>query len=1785
MNEMTKPAVSTPRSLTVFFALFAICAGARAQSVDWSATDTKTNKNWSDPLNWKGGLLPDETNLVIFPGPGGSTESNVIDNIVDTNFTVAGLFYSQTDNLWCNTLINSNVTLTLLETNISIMLDSGSLSDPPSGLTQCYNTISGAGGTLVVNNTNAASIINVEQGSATYAGDSGQYAILNMSGLDTFDATVGRLLVAVQGNGAGDAGQVNLFDNHRATGWLYLAKTNVINLTQVGNIEGYGGAGYAAATGPALVLCDVNVNFSDFNSYIYLGQSNAIFADTITIGRNQAIHTSFFEFNPDFTAPSQLYLRGESSNRVSEFIIADSTASGNYGNANVLPGGPIAQPPQSDVVGAAGIVDLSAGSADIMIDTLLIGKGFNGAGGGYVAGIFNMGAGTLDVNTLQLGVMSSASGNRPVTGTFAANSANVVVNSNNVALGVKLGKSATAVATGNLNITNGSFNVANGNFGIIDSGQSASEITFAGTVVTAAIIGSSAAPVGTLTIGDTTLNLAVTNKTGSVVTRNMTTDSVSGTNVINIMSISELAGLSPVITLIQSGNAIQGNGSSDFALGTLPAGYSGNLQVTATAVQLILTRTPYTANIWTGADAAAHNTNWSDGLNWSLRSAPNGNGSAVFNNTAAVTASALSAVGGGPGDLVPANVNNVVDAGVTVLELSYANTNGSYQNTYISNNATLTVTVSGLTVGSPVLDLGDTTGNVTISGAAGTLDLTNSSFYVGLGDTNTSSTAQATLDMSGLGAFNASVDNFLVGVSVVGPVSVLQSVGTVYLARSNTITASSGNGSTDSTLVALDIGDAGDAETTAGYGNKMGSSVYLGWTNTLFADYISVGRQWASGGLFFNPAFVGSHPTVTINGASTNTVTLWNIGDGAQSTLSAGKGSGTNDFTGGTVDAWVDTLQIGIASSNSLASGSGAETGILTFDAGTITADTVNISYNPAFADGNVYDCAVGTVNVNGTGALIVTNILNLAYAGGPVQSAPSATLNINGGAVWANTLVPGAYSGSSPDITTFTTSIINLNGGSLTVTNGGIGSATAPLTSLNLTNGTIAVGTAALPLINAENINLSGTNTLQVLSLPAIEIYPVTITIATSGSAIAGSLTNLKAVFPAGYVVKNVSEGPGATAILVTFSSGPITSRGNVYWNGPDAANGDNINWTDTNNWLLPPPPSPIDTAVFDNTGESAFPGFVAPDNIVDTNFGIAGLWYAETNVAPNYSYHNTMINPGVTLTVFNTNASIMLDCGTQTDPAGAAGATTCYSTISGAGTLIVSNTNSASLLVVSQGSSTYAGALGPDNLYASLDMSGLNMFEATVGRLLLGIQGVSATLPGQVPLLNAARQAGIMYLAETNIVNLTQVGNIQGTGPAAAGGPALVLNDVVGFGDFPSQLFLGQSNAIFADTITVGRSQCSRTAVFEFNTNFTPPFQLYLRGESSNRVSEMIVADNTENGGFGNAAPGSGIVPPDGFNVGSAGLVDLSAGTSDIMVDTLLVGKGYGNAGGGYAEGIFNMGAGTLNVNSLGLGVMSATNGSAPAIGMLTVFAGGSVAVNGELALGSAIGGGTSAFAYGGLNVGGTVTAGSISSGGHSSIVITNGTLALNSPGGFIGTAAAPIGSISLGNSTLNLAVGGSSAAVITTNLTFTGTNDLINITDLPLIAGVPSTVTLIQQLGSAIVGSDFVLGSLPDGYDGTLQMSSDGTEVQLKVTTIPRLPPKGATISGINLQPAGSNLVITGTNGLPNTVYYVLVSTNLPVWTPIATNTFDANGNFSITLPYSPNTRDSFYALKYQ
>ena len=67
------------------------------------------------------------------------------------------------------------------------------------------------------------------------------------------------------------------------------------------------------------------------------------------------------------------------------------------------------------------------------------------------------------------------------------------------------------------------------------------------------------------------------------------------------------------------------------------------------------------------------------------------------------------------------------------------------------------------------------------------------------------------------------------------------------------------------------------------------------------------------------------------------------------------------------------------------------------------------------------------------------------------------------------------------------------------------------------------------------------------------------------------------------------------------------------------------------------------------------------------------------------------------------------------------------------------------------------------------------------------------------------------------------------------------------------------------------------------------------------------------------------------------------------------------------------------------------------------------------------------------------------------------------------------------------------------------------------------------------------------------------------------------------------AGGDLILSGGDGTPGWTYYVLSSTNLTLplaqWTRVATNQFDANGNFIFTNEINLNAADAFYRMQSQ
>src|SRR5207237_1337048 len=128
-------------------------------------------------------------------------------------------------------------------------------------------------------------------------------------------------------------------------------------------------------------------------------------------------------------------------------------------------------------------------------------------------------------------------------------------------------------------------------------------------------------------------------------------------------------------------------------------------------------------------------------------------------------------------------------------------------------------------------------------------------------------------------------------------------------------------------------------EIGADNGNAGGANfLFLGQSNAIFAESIGVGKLKTTSSMLFNPGFAS--PVAYFRGLNGDRVKFWSIGDMASSGSSSANANGTNDFTGGSVDALIDTLSLGRdrAGGNT---GSTTTRGTLIFTSGTINANNI----------------------------------------------------------------------------------------------------------------------------------------------------------------------------------------------------------------------------------------------------------------------------------------------------------------------------------------------------------------------------------------------------------------------------------------------------------------------------------------------------------------------------------------------------------------------------------------------------------------------------------------------------------------------------------------------------------------------------------------------------------------------------------------------------------------------------------------------------------------------------
>jgi hypothetical protein len=289
--------------------------------------------------------------------------------------------------------------------------------------------------------------------------------------------------------------------------------------------------------------------------------------------------------------------------------------------------------------------------------------------------------------------------------------------------------------------------------------------------------------------------------------------------------------------------------------------------------------------------------------------------------------------------------------------------------------------------------------------------------------------------------------------------------------------------------------------------------------------------------LAFNPTGLTS-PTAYFRGlgGANSRVSLWAIGNDSPQNNSNQNCSGTNDFTGGIVDALVNSLTVGVTSTgNSGGTISASGMGVLTFNAGVFDANTVTNGWS--LGTGTVTNNGVGIINVNG-GTLKVNSLLAMAVNSGGGFSGQSGTLNIRNGAVVANTIVSGGG-----------TNVITMNTATLTLTNRagapgmGIGLFAITNSTLHLRLNGGAIGTN----IVVSNLVANGVSTIVIDAVTNVSSTVTFPLISYTGTSPANG-NFVKGALPAGFSGNLINNMAQKRIDLVVAPNATVTPRINAF-------------------------------------------------------------------------------------------------------------------------------------------------------------------------------------------------------------------------------------------------------------------------------------------------------------------------------------------------------------------------------------------------------------------------------------------------------------------------------------------------------------------------------------------------------------------------------------------------------------------------------------------------------------
>ena len=699
-----------------------------------------------------------------------------------------------------------------------------------------------------------------------------------------------------------------------------------------------------------------------------------------------------------------------------------------------------------------------------------------------------------------------------------------------------------------------------------------------------------------------TLNLAApASLQAPIAVNTFESDGTAGkSNVINVLSLPDIAYYPSTITLVKSTNAITLTGGNfNFALGSLPTaspGFAGHLSESGDSTSILLTLTAgpigqrSTVN-WDGTNYISATTNWSDSLNWQLPGTPGAADNVVFgNNGSGADAS---------------TVNNVVDFNATVASLTY-NQNGSgvFHVTDIPTGTTLTAS-GGVTVGG--LPAADGTLTQTYLTGGGTF-VANGSFSV-IDFGSSSSSSLATLDLSGLGTFV--YNNSLGTMNIANSTSGNRFGGLLRLAGvSNNVTAATIN------FMQNNVSNGGNSASGIQFGSgtnviNVGTFNIVGGKNSGTVRFITGAP--ASAGLRIRG----------VNGNSDDTSRA-NIAIAVRNSTGTGTTTGNLSLNGNPVDIKAASLTLG---QDTQSGGNGAN-GTLSFDTGVVDVTTIvmGIAGNAAVTG------ATGTINVGANATLLVgaggLSLVNQTAGVG------TGNLNIAGGKViCSNSIIKTTATG---------TANISLADGTLNLVAGTVGTLAAPIDTLTLSDsGALAAKIQLNVVVGATNIcaaavSASGVTTINISAfagLAGTTQIPL-ISYNNGSSPIAGLALGTT---PAGYTIGNggalIDNTANQSIDIIVTPPAPIAWVGAVGSTLNSAWNTSTLNWL---NGATPTAYADGDYVVFNDT---------ASNNIVTLATTVFPTGLDVNNSVLNYTFSGSGRISGIVSLVKQGSASLILD------------------------------------------------------------------------------------------------------------------------------------------------------------------------------------------------------------------------------------------------------------------------------------------------------------------------------------------------------------------------------------------------------------------------------------------------------------------------------------------------------------------------------------------------------------